>query len=169
MRARTQTAVALITSLVAAGAVLATSGTVAAAPKAGRAAVATSADHGRQDLGFINAMFTRDGQRYLRFDRAVMLTGREAAAAKSAHGIDPTEPPDYYIQNDNPKLRTYRLARDVKVIGSQVLAGRPQPTPVTLQRLVAYLNQRPAGSTYPPFTLTFRKGVVTAISEVYLP
>jgi hypothetical protein len=169
MHTRSKTAIALVASLATAGAVLASVGTATASPSTTRAAVVTSTDHGRQDFGFISAVFSRDGQRYVRFDRAVMLTGKDAAAAKAARGIDPQEPPDYYIQNDNPKLRTYRLAADVKVIGSQVLAGRPQPTPVPRQRLYDYLKQRPAGSAYPPFTLTFRHGVVTTVAEVYLP
>jgi hypothetical protein len=169
MQARPKIAVAVVASLATAGALVASVGTATAAPSSTRAAVAPSADHGRQDFGFINSLVSRDGQRYLRFDRAVMLTGRDAAAAKAARGIAAHEPPDYYIQNNNPKLRTYRLAPDVKVLGSQALAGRPEPTPVTRQRLEDYLKQRPAGSAYPPFTLTIRHGVVTTVAEVYLP
>ena len=131
-------------------------------------AVVTSKDHGRTDFGFIAGSFTANGARYLRFDRAIFLTGAAAAAAKAAHGIDPSEPPDYYIQNDNRRLRTYALAANVQVYGSQVLTGSPAVKPVTLQKLVDHLRTRPAGSTYPPFVLTFSKGKVVKIVEQYV-
>lgn len=151
-----------------AGAIVGTAAPSSAAPAA-PAAVATSTDHGRTDFGFIAGSFTRDGRRYVRFDRALMLTGAAAAAAKAAHGLDPHDGPDYYVQNDNPRLRTYRLSPSVTVLGSQQLTGSPTLKKVPLQRLLDHLRTRPAGSTHPPFTLTFRAGQVVTVTEQYLP
>ena len=163
---RSLVAVAVTTAVTAGGAVALSSTSTAATTST--PAVVTSTDHGRTDFGFVSSTFTRNGVRYVRFDRAVMLTGAAAARAKAAHGLDPSEPPDYYIQNDNPRLRTYALARDVRVVGSQVLTGSPALKPVTLQRFVDHVRTRPAGATYPPFVLTFAKGKVVKITEQYV-
>ena len=72
-------------------------------------------DHGSTDTGYAAPTTTRNGTRYLTFDRAVLLTGAKARAAKAAHGLDPDDAPSFFIQNDNRKLRTYQLSPAVKV------------------------------------------------------
>jgi cell division septation protein DedD len=74
----------------------------------------------RSDFGFIRSWYAKPGAFYLRFDRAVMLTGKAADAASAAHGGESPVPNDYYIQNDNPRLRDLVLADQATVIGSQV-------------------------------------------------
>jgi hypothetical protein len=50
------------------------------------------------------------------FDLAYFLTGDEANAAAAEHGLETPVPNDYYIQNDNPKLRTLDFAPDIELV-----------------------------------------------------
>lgn len=49
------------------------------------------------------------------FDLAEFLTGEAAAQAAAEHGDESPPPNDYYIVNDNPKLRTMPVAPDVTI------------------------------------------------------
>jgi hypothetical protein len=77
---------------------------------------------------------------------------------------------DYYIKNDNPRLRTLSIAPDASVTA---LGDDPTPVSVALGDLPARL----AGSSAPeegylsyfPFWLTVENGVVVAIAEQYVP
>src|SRR4029453_17258359 len=70
-------------------------------PATGPATKATTATPG-SDFGFIHSWTAKAGTFSLRFDRAVLLTGKAADAASAAHGGESPAPNDYYIQNDNP-------------------------------------------------------------------
>jgi hypothetical protein len=164
-----RTAAALVAAFAAASAVVGSSSAASAAPAAATPAVVTVAkDHGATDFGYVTRTFSRSGIRYIKFDRAVLLTGDKARAAKAAHGLDPNDGPDYYIQNDNPRLRTYALSSSVKVYGSQQLTGSPALRPVSLQAFVKLVENRKA-SAQTPFTLMFKGGKVIRITERYLP
>lgn len=139
---------------------------VAAKPKPG---VGVPPVTGR-DFGFVTGTYTKGTTRYLRFDRAVYLTGEAANAASAARGGDTPAPDGYFIQNDNRLIRDVAVRADAVAIGSIQLTGKKEPTPVTLSRLYAFLGKRTAGSSGPPFHLTYGPGgVVTRISEQYLP
>lgn len=56
-----------------------------------------------------------DGSGRLTFDLAYFLTGEEANQAAAAHGDETPVPDDYYIVNDNPKLRQLPVAADAKI------------------------------------------------------
>jgi hypothetical protein len=51
----------------------------------------------------------------LTFDLAEFLTGEAAAQAAAEHGDESPPPNDYYIVNDNPKLRTMAVAPNVTI------------------------------------------------------
>jgi hypothetical protein len=51
----------------------------------------------------------------LTFDLAEFLTGEAAAQAAAEHGDESPPPNDYYIVNDNPKLRTMPIAPDATI------------------------------------------------------
>ena len=57
--------------------------------------------------GFIRSWYAKTGTIYLRFDRAILLTGKAADAASAAHGGESPVPNDYYIQNDNSACATW--------------------------------------------------------------
>jgi hypothetical protein len=170
MSARPARTVALAAALATA---LATGATIGAAPAASAApgpsrsaAVAVAKDHGSTDFGYAAATTTRNGTRYLTFDRAVLLTGAKARAAKAAHGLDPDDAPGFFIQNDNRKLRTYQLSATVRVYGTQQLARSGTPRPVSMKQFVDFVGSRASART--PFTLTFQDGKVVRIAETYL-
>jgi hypothetical protein len=124
----------------------------------------------RTDFGFIPAWYTRHGRLYLRFDRAILLTGPAADAASAAHGGESPVPNDYYIQNDNPRLRDLPVRDDVSVVGSITLTGSPAAKPVSLQALLSLVTRLGSGDASPPFDLRYdAQGQVRRIQEMYVP
>ena len=70
----------------------------------------------------------------------MLLTGNAADAASAAHGGESPVPNDYYIQNDNPRLREVVIADQATVIGSQHLTGSPGPNPSSLKALLTFVH-----------------------------
>jgi hypothetical protein len=140
-----------------------------ARPASRPAASPTSPNPG-SDFGFIRSWTAKTGTFYLRFDRAVLLTGKAADAASAAHGGESPVPNDYYIQNDNPRLRDLVLADQATVIGSQQLTGSPGPNPSSLKALLTFVHNGGPQAAATPFHLTYDdNGFVTQVREQYLP
>ena len=93
----------------------------------GRASSATSATRGR-DFGFIRSWYAKTGTIYLRFDRAVLLTGEAADAASAAHGGESPVPNDLYIQNDNPACATWPSPTTPRSSGASSSLAAQDPT-----------------------------------------
>ena len=130
---------------------------------------ATTATPG-SDFGFIRSWTAKTGTLYLRFDRAVLLTGNAADAASAAHGGESPVPNDYYIQNDNPRLREVVIADQARVIGSQHLTGSPGPNPSSLKALLTFVHNGGPQLAATPFHLTYDdNGLVTQVREQYVP
>jgi hypothetical protein len=112
--------------------------------------------------------------RSVEFDLIQFLMGDEAIAAwDEAHPDDPGGPPnDYFIINDNPRLRRLPVANDVAVTVLDWDGGF-QPFAVAFADLPAQLAGRPildqGGIGVNPFWLTVDDGTVTAIEEQYTP
>ena len=124
----------------------------------------------RTDFGFIPGWYTKQGRLYLRFDRAVLLTGPAADAASAAHGGESPVPNDYYIQNDNPRLRDVPVRDDVTVVGSITLTGSPAAKPVSLQALLSLVTRLGSSDQSPPFNLRYDgQGQVSRVQEMYVP
>jgi hypothetical protein len=129
----------------------------------------TTATQG-SDFGFIRSWTAKAGTFYLRFDRAVLLTGKAADDASAAHGGESPVPNDLYIQNDNPRLREVVIADQAKVIGSQQLTGSPGPNPSSLKALLTFLHNGSPQTAATPFHLTYdANGFVTRVQEQYIP
>jgi hypothetical protein len=140
----------------------------ATAAAAAPAVPATTYSAGRlvTDVGLLARVSRTSTRTTLVLDRTVLLTGAAARAAAVARGLEPL---DFFVQNDNPRLRTFVVSPAVRVYGSQVLAGRPARTPITLARLQSFVQTRP-GARGPVYSLRFdRSGRVSEIAEVYLP
>ena len=122
------------------------------------------------DFGFIRSWTAKTGTFYLRFDRAVLLTGKAADDASAAHGGESPVPNDYYIQNDNPRLREVVIGDQAKVIGSQQLTGSPGPNPSSLKALLSFVHNGGPQVAATPFHLTYDdNGLVTRVREQYVP
>jgi hypothetical protein len=140
-----------------------------AQPATQPAAAPTTATR-RSDFGFIRSWYAKPGAFYLRFDRAVLLTGDAADAASAAHGGESPVPNDYYIQNDNPRLRDLAIANQITVVGSQQLTGSPEPKPISLKALLTFVDKGGPTVAVTPFHLTYNDhGLVTRIKEQYVP
>ena len=141
----------------------------ASAASAGQVTTGVSASHARTtDFGYLTRLRTTKNGTTLALDRAILYTGSAAAAERAKRGLEP-DVSDFYIANDNPRLRTYRVAPGVVVRGSQLLTGSAIAKTVPLSTLRRYLEQRTKGSSSVPFTLTFdRRGRVAVIEEMYL-
>lgn len=70
---------------------------------------------------------------------------------------------DYYIRNSDTRTSHYRLAKDFVYTVSTVGAGGGMRNEVAL----AYLQKQAAAGTL--FVLTFKDGIVTQITEQFLP
>jgi hypothetical protein len=124
----------------------------------------------RSDFGFIRSWYAKGGTFYLRFDRAVLLTGKAADAASAAHGGESPVPNDYYIQNDNPRLRDLAILDRATVVGSQQLTGSPGPNPSSLKSLLNFVHEGSSQVAATPFHLRYDDhGLVTRVQEQYVP
>jgi hypothetical protein len=100
----------------------------------------------------------------------VLLTGNAADAASAAHGGESPVPNDYYIQNDNPRLRDLAIVDQATVIGSQALTGSPGPNPSSLKALLTFVHKGGPQVAATPFRIRYDdNGLVVRVQEQYLP
>ena len=126
----------------------------------------------RQAFGYIESIDLASGS--MVWDLAYFLTGDEANEAAEAHGDEVPVPNDYYIVNDNPKLRTLTLAPAVELSvidwGNccDPVRGELQPFAEAFDT-----NQHAWDAMYQgaesQYWVTVDGGVVVAIEEQYLP
>lgn len=115
--------------------------------------------------------------RKLTFDLIQFLTGEEAKKAwVAAHPDEPDGPPnDYFIVNQNPKLRTMDFADPVTVIIVDMSGGGVGSKEIALAGLPARLaDTKPAEAgdkrlSYNPYWLTVEHNKITRIEEQFLP
>jgi hypothetical protein len=124
-----------------------------------------SDDTGRSELedgrhfGFWETFEIGDTIAYGEFDLAQLLTGAAAEAAAAERGDEVNN--DYYIVNDNPRLRTLIAEGDTVV---QVLEGG---TPDLIDTNVAdFAVER---SPDAGFWVTIEDGIVTEIEQQFVP
>jgi hypothetical protein len=124
---------------------------------------------GRHFVYVKSALRRDDGSTTVRFDLAYFYRGDRALEEAAERGDEVLN--DYYIVNDNPKLRTLPLADDVKV------KYIPESLCCELQQgnidawLEAVLETNP--TDYPgknvPWWFTVEGGEITRIGQQYLP
>jgi len=108
------------------------------------------------------------------FDLASFLTGDEANQAAEEHGDETPVPNDYYIVNDNPRLRTLVVSRNIRILLLDWKHCCDQFFPADPGRFQDSfaLDEYPPGNykgSFSTYWLTVKDGVVTAIEEQYLP
>lgn len=106
--------------------------------------------------------------RALGVDVIQFLTGE---AAEKAAAEDGEEAYDYYIRNQNKKVRTLSLAPNVRVVVNTLTASETgsssKDTEITLAKLKSYFDKGEAQRRV--FYVTLAGGRVTRINEQYLP
>jgi hypothetical protein len=108
-------------------------------------------------------------KRLVTVDVVQWFTGTAAASAAAQDGAAEVPPPnDYWIRNVNPRLRTLTVAKSAPITTNVLTAAESGSSttdvPVDLDRL-SHLQ----GLSQALFWLTVRDGVVTAVSEQFLP
>jgi hypothetical protein len=118
------------------------------------------------------------GKRTITFDLIEFLTGDAAKKAwqKANPGSGEDGPPnDYFIVNDNPKLRTLPVADpvEVKVVDQQNVNGTASKTINFADATAYFVSLKPDQSdhrlSWDPFWITVVNGVVTKIEEQFVP
>jgi hypothetical protein len=122
---------------------------------------------------FLSAIDTGDPTT-ITFDLAYFFTGEEAADVAAERGDESPPPNDYYIINDNPRLRTVPVAADAELrildwanCCDGFLVGSIDELAAAMQA-----GADPYGGVYhytSPFWLTVEGGEVILIEEQYLP
>lgn len=104
--------------------------------------------------------------RTVTFDLIQFLTGEAAKEAYTKdHPDDPDGPPnDYYIVNENPRLRTLPVVAGVEVTVLW-LGGDAYPEQISFEELPGYL----AAAAQGPFWLTVDDGDIFAMEEQFIP
>ena len=125
---------------------------------------------GREFCYVTNIESTVEGT-FITVDYALFLTGDEAAAEAAARGDESPPPNDYYIVNDNPRLRTFPVKAGIMV---QVHHGDPNLEAHTItfgQWQDRFIGMSPGLEVvrHVPYWITLEDGVVVAIEEQYLP
>ena len=93
------------------------------------------------------------------FDLARFLTGADAEAAAAERGDEVDD--DYYVVNDNPRLRTLVAEGDTEVL--VLTGGGADLSPTNVADFA--VDRHPQSG----FWVTIEEGIVTAIEEQYVP
>ena len=117
------------------------------------------------EFGLVTGLARRGTRLEADVDRVDMLGGAEAEAAAAAAHADFSN--DYFLVNDNPRLRHYRIAPDAVVWGSIGLSGRPEAARSDLGAWAAFVETRQGKETL--FHFDVQDDVVIAIEEQYRP
>lgn len=143
-----------------------------AAPDEETDAVESEAAVNERQPGYVKSIVTADGVTTLTIDYIQFLTGTAAAEAATAHGDESPPPNDYYIVNDNPKLREFpvRPGITVTVVTFDDGTSDPDGHPMTLAAWAGALAG-PQGPAFKagPYWVTITDGTVTAIEAQYIP
>ena len=112
----------------------------------------------------------------IEFDLAYFLSGKEANAAYHAAGGTGPVPNDYFVVNDNPMLRTFALAPDVRLrlldwnhCCETFFDGDLGPYAQAIQEQVDVADGDLIYRGQSSWWITIEHGVVTEIEEQYFP
>lgn len=122
--------------------------------------------------GLIVEITGSPGAYVMRIDYVQWLTGPEANAAATAHGDESPPPNDYYVVNDNPKIREFPIQDGipVTVVTNNDGTSDSEGHTITLAQWVAALSGPNAGAFKATiYWVTITDGTVTAIEAQYVP
>lgn len=131
-----------------------------------------AAGTGERVPAIVTRVRTAGGTHYVELDYIQFLTGADAAAAAAARGDESPPPNDYYIVNENPRLREFPIQAgiDVQVVYASGGASTPEGLTVSLADWAAAMPG-PLGEYYrvPFYWVTVTDGTVSALEQQYLP
>jgi len=117
-----------------------------------------------------DALRRDDGSITVTLDLALFHTGEDAERVAAAHGDEAVN--DYYIENDNPRLRKLPIATDATVrylpVGTTTTELVPGDLDAWLEAVIETSPTDYAGKDV-PWWFTVSDGVVTRIEQQYLP
>jgi len=125
-------------------------------------------------FGYIQSARLMSQPQVIRFDLAYLLTGDEANRAAADRGLETPVPNDYFIVNDNPKLRRLPVAPDLRIL----LLDWTNCCDTTFRADPHLFQESFDQKTYPPgnykgkfsgYWLTVKGGAVTKVEEQYFP
>jgi hypothetical protein len=128
---------------------------------------------GRYFVRLTDVQGGEEGPLLLQYDLAYLLTGDAANQAAAAHGDETPVPNDYYIVNDNPKLRLTPLSDLFVVRYLPEGSGTTTPVPGTHDRFFAWMGQT-AQTDFPTkaaswWWITIQDGQVVKIEQQFFP
>jgi hypothetical protein len=152
-----------------------TGGTGATAPTGATGETGSPAElEDGKHFGFVEEVDPSNGT--LVFDLAYFLTGEAANEAAAEHGDEVPVPNDYYIVNDNDRLRTLTLADDVMLSlldWNHCCDERFDGDLDTFARAIDEGMFEAGGfvynGTFSPYWLTVENRQIVRIEEQYLP
>jgi hypothetical protein len=125
-------------------------------------------------FGYLQAARVTAEPREVVFDLAQFLTGEEANAAAEERDFESPVPNDYFVVDDNPRLRTVPISPKLTidlVDWKRCCDKRFAADPARFE--ASFTTEPPPGGRYrgrlSAYWLTVAGGVVTAIEEQYLP
>lgn len=126
-------------------------------------------EDGRHFVSVTDVARLEDGSATVTFDLAYFLTGEEGEASAAAHGDEFVG--GYYIENDNPRLRTLPLAADVRIryIVAERCCELERGDVETWLGTVLGDDSPVYAGEHASWWLTVRDGLITRIEQQYLP
>jgi hypothetical protein len=114
-----------------------------------------------------------EGPLLLQYDLAYFLTGEEANQAAEDRGLETPVPNDYFIVNDNPKLRLTPLEGVYSVKYIPEGSGLSSPVKAHEAQFLGWMGET-VQTDFPPkdtswWWITIENGSVTKIEQQYLP
>jgi hypothetical protein len=125
-------------------------------------------------FGYIKSVDFAGQPPSLVFDLAYLLTGDAANEAAAQRGYETPVPNDYFIVNDNPKLRTLELSPTVSILlldWANCCQTRFQADRAKFEHAFT-LKKSPSGNYKGKFSgywLTIRDGLVVKVWEQFFP
>jgi len=133
---------------------------------------------GETAMGYVKKIYTQAGKNFLDIDYIQWLSGDAAEQAMREDGQCPKSGEcivydDYYIRNQNPKIRTFEIASDAKITMTTYhmeTTGQIFDEPITFSQFSQIWNG--SGQTRlrdVPYYITLSGDKITSIKEQYIP
>ena len=118
---------------------------------------------------FVFVKRAKDGS--VTFDLAYLLTGKDAEQAAKDAGQELPVPNDYFIVNDNPKLRTVPVGDGAKIMVYDWSMCCDTYTSISYDEFAGYVASPTDDfhGTLSPYWLRVQGGQIVKIEEQYLP